>query len=315
MLLGICAMIARRAVSFAIEHSAPICLPEMDEGGFILDYIMPAGSSLSETNRVLEHVERILHSMPEVESTSRRTGLQMGLAAVTEANTGDITVKLKNKRDRGIDEVIADARAQIKKTEPALDVEFTQVLQDMIGDLSNAPEPIQIKIFSSNTALLNDLGPRIGDAIAKINGVVDIQNGIDNTISGPATDFQIDPSIAARTGFTPTEIAEDATSILDGVTTTDPVIANGKPYTVRVRLGDETRQSLETIQNTIFNSATGKLATLGSLAQVTQLPPQNEIRRENLQQLITVTARLEGSDLGTAIAKVQQTIAAMHLPP
>ena len=314
ILLGICAVIAV-GTFFCYRALGSDLLPEMDEGGFILDYIMPAGSSLSETNRVLEHVERILQSMPEVESTSRRTGLQMGLAAVTEANTGDVTVKLKNKRDRGIDEVIADARAQIKKTEPALDVEFTQVLQDMIGDLSNAPEPIQIKIFSSNTALLNDLGPRIGDAIAKINGVVDIQNGIDNTISGPATDFQIDPSIAARTGFTPTEIAEDATSILDGVTTTDPVIANGKPYTVRVRLEDETRQSLETIQNTIFNSATGKLATLGSLAQVTQLPPQNEIRRENLQQLITVTARLEGSDLGTAIAKVQQTIASMHLPP
>ena len=314
MLLGICAMIA--VGSFLCYRAlGSDLLPEMDEGGFILDYIMPAGSSLSETNRVLEHVERILHSMPEVESTSRRTGLQMGLAAVTEANTGDVTVKLKNKRDRGIDEVIADARAQIKKTEPELDVEFTQVLQDMIGDLSNAPEPIQIKIFSSNTALLNDLGPRIGDAIGKINGVVDIQNGIDNTISGPATDFQIDPSVAARTGFTPTEIAEDATSILDGVTTTDPVIANGKPYTVRVRLGDETRQSLDTIQNTIFNSSTGKLATLGSLAQIMQLPPQNEIRRENLQQLITVTARLEGSDLGTAIAKVQQTIASMHLPP
>ena len=290
-------------------------LPEMDEGGFILDYIMPAGSSLSETNRVLEHVDRILHGMPEVEITSRRTGLQMGLAAVTEANTGDITVKLKSKRDRGIDEVIADARAQIKKTEPELDVEFTQVLQDMIGDLSNAPEPIQIKVFANDPALLADLGPRIGDAISKIGGVVDVENGIDNTISGPATNFQIDPSVAARMGFTPTEIAEDATSILDGVTTTDPLIANGRPYTVRVRLGDETRQSLDTIQNTVFNSSTGKLATLGSLAQVTQLPPQNEIKRENLQQLITVTARLEGSDLGTAIAKVQRTVQAMHLPP
>jgi multidrug efflux pump subunit AcrB len=252
--------------------------------------------------------------MPEVESTSRRTGLQMGLAAVTEANTGDITVKLKSKRDRGIDEVIADARAQIKQTEPELDVEFTQVLQDMIGDLSNAPEPIQIKVFASDPALLANLGPRIGDAIGKIGGVVDVQNGIDNTISGPATNFQIDPTVAARMGFTPVEIAEDATSILDGVTTTDPLIANGKPYTVRVRLGDETRQSLDTIQNTIFNSATSKLATLGSLAQVTELPPQNEIKRENLQQLINVTARLEGSDLGTAIAKVQSTVNAMHLP-
>jgi CzcA family heavy metal efflux pump len=314
MLLGLCAILAVGSV-FCYHALGSDLLPEMDEGGFILDYIMPAGSSLSETNRVLEHVDRILHAMPEVESTSRRTGLQMGLAAVTEANTGDITVKLKNKRDRGIDEVIAGARAQIKKTEPALDIEFTQVLQDMIGDLSNAPEPIQIKVFSSNPALLTDLGPRIGDAIAKIGGVVDIQNGIDNTISGPATNFQINPVVAARMGFTPAEIAEDATSILDGVTTTDPLIANGKPYTVRVRLGNETRQSLETIQNTIFKSATGKLATLGSLAQVTQLPPQNEIKRENLQQLITVTARLEGSDLGTAIVKVQRTIAAMHLPP
>jgi multidrug efflux pump subunit AcrB len=287
----------------------------MDEGGFILDYIMPAGSSLSETNRVLQHVSKILHSMPEVESTSRRTGLQMGLAAVTEANTGDVTVKLKSKRDRGIDEVIADVRSQIKKTEPELDVEFTQVLQDMIGDLSNAPEPIQIKVFASDPALLADLGPRIGDAIGKIGGVVDVQNGIDNTISGPATNFQIDPTVAGRLGFTPLEIAEDATSILDGVTTTDPLIANGRPYTVRVRLGDETRQSLDTIQNTVFNSASGKLASLGSLAQVTQLPPQNEIKRENLQQLITVTARLEGSDLGTAIAKVQHTVSAMHLPP
>ena len=314
MLLGICALLAVGSL-FCYRGLGSDLLPEMDEGGFILDYIMPAGSSLTETNRVLEHIDRILHSMPEVESTSRRTGLQMGLAAVTEANTGDITVKLKTKRDRGIDDVIADARAQIRKTEPALDVEFTQVLQDMIGDLSNAPEPIQIKVFTSNPTLLAELGPRIGDAIGKIPGVVDVQNGIDNTISGPATNFQINPAVASRMGFTPVEIAEDATSILDGVTTTDPLIANGKPYTIRVRLGDETRRSLDTIQNTVFNSATGKLATLGSLATVTQLPPQNEVRRENLQRLVTVTARLEGSDLGTAIRKVQNVISAMRLPP
>jgi CzcA family heavy metal efflux pump len=314
MLLGLCAVLAIGSF-LCYRGLGSDLLPEMDEGGFILDYIMRAGSSLSETNRVLEHVNRILHSMPEVESTSRRTGLQMGLAAVTEANTGDVTVKLKSKRDRGIDEVIADVRAEIKKTEPELDVEFTQVLQDMIGDLSNAPEPIQIKVFASDPAVLAGLGPRIGDALGKIGGVVDIQNGIENTISGPATNFKINPIVAGRMGFTPVEIAEDATSILDGVTTTDPLIANGRPYTVRVRLGDETRQSLDTIQNTVFNSLTGKLATLGSLAQVAQLPPQNEIKRENLQQLIIVTARLEGSDLGTAIAKVQRTITAMHLPP
>jgi CzcA family heavy metal efflux pump len=289
-------------------------LPEMDEGGFVLDYVMPAGSSLQATGRVLDHVEQILHNTPEVESTSRRTGLQMGLAAVTEANTGDITVKLKDKRSRGIEQVMADVRSQINKTEPELDVEFTQVLQDNIGDLSNAPEPIQIKLFSEDERLLTELGPRVGDEIKKIDGVVDVENGVDNTISGPATDFAVDPVVAARLGFTTTEVAEDATSILDGVTVDNPLIANGRPYTVRVRLGDETRQSLETIRNTVFNSNSGHTASLGSLATVTELPPQNEIYRENLQQLVVVTARLEGTDLGTAVRKAQQRVAAMHLP-
>jgi multidrug efflux pump subunit AcrB len=290
-------------------------LPEMDEGGFILDYIMPAGSSLTETNRVLQHVERILWSMPEVESTSRRTGLQMGLAAVTEANTGDFTVKLKAKRSRPIDDVMADARAQIKAAEPELDVEFTQVLQDMIGDLSNAPEPVQIKIFSPDEDLLSQLGPRVGSAIEKVPGVVDVENGIDNTISGPATSFQVDPVLAARLGFTPTEVSQDATSILDGLPASDPLIANGRPYTIRVRTGDESRSSLDAIENTVFNSSSGHTATLGSLATVQQLPPQNEIRRENLQRMVAVTGRLEGADLGTAMARVRQTVTGLHLPP
>ncbi|MEZ2347047.1 efflux RND transporter permease subunit [Terriglobus sp. RCC_193] len=314
LLLGLCGLLVV-GTFFGYRSLGSDLLPGMDEGGFILDYIMPAGSSLTETNRVMEHLDRILHAIPEVESTSRRTGLQMGLAAVTEANYGDFTIKLKNKRSRGIDEVIADARAEIKKTEPQLDVEFTQVLQDMINDLSNAPEPIQIKLFASDPALLSVVAPRVADAIEKIPGVVSVENGIENTLSSPATNFQIDPTVAGKMGFTPQEIAEDATSILDGVTTTDPLIANGRPYTVRVRLGEETRQSLDTIENTVFNSASGKLATLGSLAQITQLPPQNEIRRENLQRLVVVTAQLQGSDLGTAIAKVQGTVHALHLPP
>lgn len=300
---------------FGYKQLGSDLLPAMDEGGFVLDYIMPAGSSLTETDRVLAHVEQILRSTPEVESTSRRTGLQMGLAAVTEANTGDITVMLKKKRGRGIDEVMADLREQIKKTEPELDVEFIQTLQDMIGDLSNAPEPIQIKLFATDAALLQKLGPQVGDAIGKISGVVDVQNGIENTISGPATNFQVNPIVAGRLGFTPSEVAEDATSILDGVEATVPLIANARPYTIRVRMPDDTRTSLDAIQNTVFNSATGKLASLGSLATVQQLPPQNEIRRENLQQLVVVTGRLEGSDLGTAIKKVQQVVQQMQLPP
>jgi CzcA family heavy metal efflux pump len=303
------------ATYFGYKSLGSDLLPEMDEGGFVLDYIMPAGSSLTETNRVLQHVERILRSEPEVESTSRRTGMQMGLAAVTEANTGDFTVKLKSKRSRGIDDIMDDVRQQIKSTEPELDIEFTQVLQDMIGDLSNAPEPIQIKIFSDDESTLTQLGPRVGDAIGKIEGVVDVQNGIENTISGPATNFQVDPTVAARLGFTPTEVAEDATSILDGLPTNDPLIANGRPYTIRIRLSDDHRKSLDAIENTVFNSSSGHTATLGSLATIQQLPPQNEIHRENLQRMVVVTGRLEGSDLGTGIAKVKQTIEGLHLPP
>lgn len=290
-------------------------LPEMDEGGFILDYIMPAGSSLSETNRVLENVEQILRSIPEVQNTSRRTGLQMGLAAVTEANTGDFTVKLKAKRSRSVWEVMDEARNRINADDPQLDIELTQILQDNINDLSNAPEPIQVKIFSEDPAVLAKLGPEVGDAISKIPGVVDVEDGIDDTISGPATHFEVDPTVAARLGFTPAEIAEDATSILDGIPTTNPVIANGRPYTIRVRLGDEARSSLEAIRDTVFNSASGHLATLGSLATIEQLPPQNEILSENLQRLVTVTGDLEGSNLGGIMAKVRQTVTGLHLPP
>ena len=312
--LGVLCVLLVVGTYFAYGGLGSDLLPAMDEGGFILDYVMPAGSSLASTNRVLAHVHQILASTPEVENTSRRTGLQMGLAAVTEANTGDITVKLKDKRSRGIEEVMADVRAQIKKTEPELDVEFTQVLQDNIGDLSNAPEPIQIKLFANDQSLLNELGPRVAQEIGKVQGVVDVENGVDNTISGPATNFQVNPQLAERLGFTPAEVAEDATSILDGVTVNDPLIANGRPYTIRVRLGDETRQNLDTIRNTVFNSAAGHTASLGSMTEITELPPQNEIRRENLQQLVVVTARLEGTDLGTAVKEVQARVQAMHLP-
>ena len=310
---GACVVLAALAY-FAYSNLGTDLLPEMDEGGFILDYVMPAGSSLESTGKVLDRVEKIVHATPEVDSTSRRTGLQMGFAAVTEANTGDITVRLKNKRHRTIDEVMADIRHQIKSTEPELDVEFTQILQDNIGDLSNAPEPIQIKLFNPDAALLQNIAPRVATEIAKINGVVDIENGIDNTVSGPATNFQVNPQTATRLGFTTQEVAEDATSILDGVEVPNPLINNGRPYTIRVRLGAESRQSLDSIENTVFNSSSGHTASLGSMTAITQLPPQNEIRRENLQRLVVVTARLEGTDLGTAVKLVRQRVEAMHLP-
>jgi CzcA family heavy metal efflux pump len=289
-------------------------LPAMDEGGFVLDYLTPAGTSLEESNRMLSHIERMLRQVPEIESFSRRTGLELGLAAVTEANRGDFAVKLKDKRSRSVDEITADLRTRIKREEPAIDVEFVQVLQDMIGDLSNAPEPIQIKMFSPDATLLSQWAPRIGDAIEKVRGVVDLRNGIENTISGPATVFQVDPTVAARAGFTPEEVAIDASAILEGEPAATPVIAQDIAYTIRVRYPDSNRSSLAAMSNTLLNSASGHTATLGTLANITQLPGQTEIRRENLQRDVAVTARLEKRDLGSGVAAVQKVVDGLHVP-
>ena len=289
-------------------------LPEMDEGGFIVDYLSPAGSSLQETNRMVSHVEQMLREIPEVESTSRRTGLELGLAAVTEANRGDIAVKLKSKRGRSGEEIISELRSRVEKEEPGLEVEYVQVLQDMIGDLSNAPEPVQIKLFSPDPALLSLWGPKVGDAIHDIKGVVDMRNGIENTISGPATVFQVNPTVTARAGFTPEEVAVNASAILEGEPATMPVIQQDIAYTVRVRYPEANRGSLAAMSNTLLNSASGHTATLGSLADIKELPGQTEIRRENLQRDVAVTARLEGIDLGSGIAAVQKAVAGLHIP-
>src|SRR6266513_2241157 len=253
-------------------------LPEMDEGGFILDYFTPSGSSLAESDRILQHIEEIVRSQPEVENTSRRTGLQLGLAAVTEANRGDFTVKLKS-------------------------------------DLTSQPEPIVIKLFAQDPKLLANTSPRVADAIRNIHGVVDVLDGIENTISGPATSFQIDPAVAARAGFTPEEIAVDAAAILEGEPASTPVVVNDRAYTIRVRFPEQARATLDRMSNTLLTSATGRTATLGSLATVSPDPGQTEIRRENLQRLVEVTGRFEGVDLGSGITAVKKAVDDLHLPP
>jgi len=290
-------------------------LPEMDEGGFILDYIMPAGSALADTNRVLLGVEKILASTPEVESTSRRTGMQLGLAAVTESNTGDFSVRLKRDRDRAIDEIISEVREKVNQQYPQLDVEFIQVLQDMIGDLTSSPEPIELKLFSTDPKILEEWAPKIADRIKKIKEVADVKDGIENTVSGSAIVMNVDPVIAARSGFTPQEIELDASAILQGEPSTTPVVVNDHAYTIRVRFPDNSRTSLDQIRNTLItSSSTGKTATLGSLANFQNESGQTEIIREDLQRRVAVTGRFEGVSLGEGIKLVQQAVTDLHIP-
>src|SRR5580700_4598919 len=227
-------------------------LPEMDEGGFIVDYIMPAGSSLAETNRVITHIEKILRATPEVENTSRRTGLQLGLAQVTEANTGDISVKLKRDRKRTGQEVIAEVRDKIKKAEPVCDIEIPQLLQDMIGDLTSAPEPVVIKLFAQDPVLLTQWATSVGDALKKMPGVVDELNGIENTVSGPARTFNVDPVAAARAGFSAQELELDASAVMQGEPAANPVVINDRSYNIRVRFPEKYGQDLDSIRKTLL---------------------------------------------------------------
>jgi len=294
-------------------------LPKMDEGSFILDYVTPPGASLAETNRMIQHILQIIHTVPEVANTSRRTGLQLGLAAVTEANTGDISIKLKTHRSRDVWQIMDEIRRKVNQQEPAVDVDFTQKLQDMIGDLTSAPQPVYIELFNPDEDLLKTWAFKVADAIGKIqvggrHPVVDIDNGIDSTTSGPAIVYQVSAAKAAHAGFTPQNVVTEAGAMLDGVTAAQPVVVNDRPYNLRIRFPRAYRSSLSSMNSALLISPAGKLATLGTLASMRMLPGQIEILQDHQLRYVAVTARLEGLDLGHGIAAVKQAMANLHLP-
>jgi CzcA family heavy metal efflux pump len=290
-------------------------LPKMDEGDFTVDYIMPPGSSLAETDRVVGHVVQIIRSIPEVKATSRRTGLQLGLAAVTEANTGDISVNLTSHRSRDIYAIMDEVQDKVSRAEPALDIDLHQTLEDMIGDLTNAPQPVDIKLFSEDPDLLRHWAPIVADKISSVPGVVGVLNGIDNTISSPETVYHIQPSVTATSGFSPEEVATDAGALLQGETAPTPLVVNNRAYNIRVRFPEQNRATPQAMDNTMLVSSAGTTATLGALATVQNLPGQTEILRENLQRLVEVSARLQGTSLGQAIVGVKKAVASLNLPP
>ena len=191
-------------------------LPAFDEGAFVLDYATPPGASLDETNRMLRHIEELLKETPEVESYSRRTGLQLGLS-ITEPNTGDFLVKLKSDRARSTEEVHSELRKQIESSEPAFQtIEFVGILSDLIGDLVSSPEPIEIKIFSEDTKALDAKAKRSRRRYKKSPGVVDTNPGV--VVSGPAITFKVDPQRAARFGVTAADVAATVTTAMSGDT-------------------------------------------------------------------------------------------------
>jgi len=287
-------------------------LPEFDESAFVLDYLAPAGSSLAETNRMLQGVEELLMKTPEVESYSRRTGLEMGLF-VTEPNKGDFAVKLKPGHKRSTEEVISELRDQIKESQPALDIEFVGIVPDVIGDLQGNPEPIEVKLFSEDDAALHEKAEEVEAAIQKVNGVVDTLSGV--VISGPAFTFNIDPARAAQFGVTANDIASTITIAMSGDAASS-ILQQDRLIKVRVIFPPDVRTSLDKVKALQVRSSSGQLFRLDQVADVDIDKGQTEIERENLRQMVGVTGRLEGSDLGTAIRQIQdQLVKDVKFPP
>lgn len=281
-------------------------LPAFDEGAFILDYVAPPGSSLAETDRILNHVEEILKDTPEVESFSRRTGLQLGLTGVTEPNTGDFAVKMKPGRKRATSEVMDSVRDEIQSTEPALDVEFIGILSDLIGDLASAPQPIEIKIFSDDKKALEAKAAEVEESIKKIDGVVDTLSGV--VVSGPAITFRIDPQLAAKFGVSAADISAAVEAAVNGSKVSN-ILVRGRQVAIRVVFPKDSRSSLDTLRALQIRSASGQQFRLDQVAKIEYTEGQTEMSRDGLRQTVGVTARITGNDLGGTINKIKAQLA------
>ncbi|MEX2303209.1 MAG: efflux RND transporter permease subunit [Bryobacterales bacterium] len=287
-------------------------LPDMDEGAFVLDYRMPPGTSLVESNRVLNHIEEFLRGTPEIEGYSRRTGARLALA-IAEPNTGDFLIKLKAKRSRSLEEVTSELRRKATRSEPAIEVEFPHILEDLVGDLAWSPQPIEVKIYNDDPEKFKAVGRAVEEWLPKVKGVVDVVN--QTIVIGPAINFRVDPENARRAGFGVQNVADLESAILDGELASN-MIRGDRLIGLRVRYPLEYRSSSEKLKSLLITSPTGQTLPLSSVARAEMQEGQTEIRRENLRNLGAVTARLEGRDLGSAMAEIQARLfKEVSIPP
>src|SRR5881398_892094 len=314
-----------RQPRFAIVFLAPLLLlgfiafksigsgfmPVMDEGGFILDYISPPGTSLAETDRLLRQVESVLQKTPEVETYSRRTGLQLG-GGITEANTGDFFVRLKPFPRRGIEEVMNDVRDEIEKHIPGLQVELLQLMEDLIGDLTAVPQPIEIKLYSDDEQLLRTLPPRVADTISNVRGVVEVKTGI--VPAGDALNIQVDRVKVALEGIDPEVVTKALNNFLAGNVTTH-IQQSPKLIGVRVWIPRDARETMRNIDNLLLRAPDGHLFPLKRVATLLPLSGQPEILRDDLKRMIAVTARISGRDLGSTVSDVRRVLARANVIP
>jgi len=285
-------------------------MPKMDEGGFVLDYKAQSGAALEDTDKLLQRVEKIISATPEVVSYSRRTGVQLG-GGLTEADEGDYFVRLKGGSRRGIDAVMADIRGKIAADVPGLEVELIQLMEDLIGDLTAVPQPIEVKLFSDNSAELQKAAKSVGDAIAKIQGVVEVVDGL--RVAGDAISIKVDPGAAAALKLDPDNIASQLEAAIGGTPATQ-VRIGAQLIDVRVRAPEDIRTSVSQIENIPLIASDGSAIRLAAVASVSIDSGQSQLTREDLAPFIAVTGRLDGRDLGSAMTEVKSTVAGLNLP-
>ncbi len=279
-------------------------LPEMDEGSIVLDYSSLPGTSLQETDAELREVEKIIVTIPEVEAYSRRTGTQMGFF-ITEPNRGDYLIQLKTKRNRTTEEVIADIRKRIETTQPALRIDFGQVINDMLGDLMTSVQPVEIKVYGDDQETLHDLAEQIAGRVEKIKGTADIFNGI--TITGPSITIQPDYTRLALYGLTSANLQYQLQTSLEG-NVIGNIFEKEQLFAVRLVYPGSKNKSIEEIDKMQIFLPNGQLKPLSELASVKINVGDAEIERENLQSMGVVSARLENRDLGSVMKDIQKDI-------
>jgi CzcA family heavy metal efflux pump len=287
--------------------------PAADEGGFVLDYITPAGSALTETDRQVRKIEQIVSETPEVAAYSRRTGSELGLFA-TAQNTGDILVRLKprNQRSRSSEEVISEVREKVNEAAPLVEIEFVQLLQDMLGDLEGNPEPIEVKIFGDDPNRLAGLAGPVEAMMNTVMGVVDV---VGPQEGNPEATWNIDPVAAGRYGLTVQDVSDQLAGNWLGTVATDLRLAD-RTVPVRVRLPDSFRFNPNNLAQTLIRTPPpdGKPIPVSEVASMERANGQGELMRENLRPMAVVSGRLEGRDLGSAVAEIQTNLDKLTLP-
>ncbi len=286
-------------------------MPDMDEGTFVLDYATPPGTSISETNRMLMNIEHMLLTIPEVECYSRRTGVELGFF-LTEPNTGDFVVKLKKERSRSVQEVMAEVRNRSESMEPAVRVEFGQLMMDVIGDLTNTPSPVEIKLFGDDGALLHAKAREMKAIVEKVPGVVDAFDGI--VISGPSFVVHVDSLKARLAGLSVDDVREQLEDIMMGDAGTS-VQKGEKLIGIRVRYPAEFRSDFGTVERMNLVNEEGTLVPIRSVAAFEMTPGQAEIHRDGLRRMIGVTARISGRSLGDVMSDIQRRVSGQFILP